>query len=119
MAVAQTFRLGLRIDKYELIRQIAEGGFGVIFVARDVNLGRDLAIKFLLPQHNSNPEIVSRFVGEARTLARVVHPGIVTVYESGEVSGTGTKADGTAFILMELLDGETLSQRIKRTGPTT
>ena len=117
MAGADTFRVGLRIDRYELTRQIAEGGFGVIWVARDVNLGRDLAIKFLLPQHNSNAEIVSRFVGEARTLARVVHPGIVTVYESGEVSGTNTKADGTAFILMELLEGETLSQRLRRTGP--
>ena len=114
--MSEIFHVGLRVGKYELIRKIAEGGFGVIFVARDVQLERELAMKFLLPQHNSNPEVVGRFVQEGRSLAKLVHPSIVTVYESGTVTGTGTAADGVAFIVMELLVGETLAQRLARVG---
>jgi serine/threonine protein kinase len=112
----EAFQTGLRIGKYELTRKLGEGGFGVLFVARDTSLDRELAIKFLHPHHSSNPDVVKRFVQEARSIAKVVHPGIVTVYESGEVWGTGTRADGAAFIIMELLHGETLTQRLKNSG---
>ncbi|MBA3454644.1 MAG: protein kinase, partial [Deltaproteobacteria bacterium] len=116
MSQGEAFQVGLRIGKYELTRKLGEGGFGVLFAARDTSLERDLAIKFLHPHHSSNPELVKRFVQEARSIAKVVHPGIITVYESGEVWGTGTGADGAAFIIMELLIGETLTQRMKASG---
>ena len=112
----EAFQVGLRIGKYELTRKLGEGGFGVLFVARDTSLDRELAIKFLHPHHSSNTDVVKRFVQEARSIAQIVHPGIVTVYESGEVSGTGTPADGAAYIMMELLKGETLTQRLKNSG---
>jgi len=112
----EAFQVGLRIGKYELTRKLGEGGFGVLFAARDTALDRDLAIKFLHPHHSSNTDVVKRFVQEARSIAKVVHPGVVTVYESGEVWGTGTPADGAAFIIMELLNGETLTQRMKASG---
>ncbi len=116
MSQGEAFQAGLRIGKYELTRKLGEGGFGVLFAARDTSLDRELAIKFLHPHHSSNPDVVKRFVQEARSIAKVVHPGVVTVYESGEVWGTGTRADGAAFIIMELLHGDTLTQRMKNSG---
>ena len=98
MSQGEAFQIGLRIGKYELTRKLGEGGFGVLFVARDTSLYRDLAIKFLHPHHSSNPDVVKRFVQEARSIGKVVHPGIVTIYESGTVQGTNTRADGAAFI---------------------
>ncbi|MGE3762422.1 MAG: protein kinase, partial [Kofleriaceae bacterium] len=112
----EVFNIGLRIGKYELTRKLAEGGFGTLFVAKDTALDRELVIKFLLPEHANNDQVVQRFLQEGRSLAKIVHPGIVTVYETGEVRGSGTRADGSAYIIMELLHGETLSQRLKRVG---
>ncbi|MFN0252290.1 MAG: protein kinase domain-containing protein, partial [Kofleriaceae bacterium] len=114
--VVEVFNIGLRIGKYELIRKLAEGGMGTLFVARDTSLDRELVIKFLLPEHANNAQVVQRFLQEGRSLAKIVHPGIVTVYETGEVQGTRTHADGCAYIIMELLHGETLAQRLKRVG---
>jgi len=112
----EVFNIGLRIGKYELIRKLAEGGFGVLFVARDTKLDRDLVIKFLLPEHATNAKLVQRFLQEGRSLARIAHPGIVTVFETGEIRDTGTPADGAAYIVMEYIDGETLTERLKRSG---
>lgn len=114
--VSEAIAVGLRIDKYELTSKIGEGGFGVVFVARDHRLERDVALKFLLPEHQSNPEVMNRFLQEARAVAKIVHPGIVTVYECAEVAGTRTPADGTAYIAMELLDGDSLSDRLAEVG---
>ncbi|MCX5748162.1 MAG: serine/threonine-protein kinase [Proteobacteria bacterium] len=108
---------GLRIGKYELTRQLGRGGFGVVFVAIDHSLGRECALKFLLPEHGARPDLLERFVLEARSAAQVGHAGIVTVFECGVFQGTGTPADGTAFIAMELLEGESLAMRLHRHGP--
>jgi hypothetical protein len=110
------FTPGLRIGRYELGKQLGEGGFGIVFVARDLSLDRDVALKFLLPEHTNNPQLLTRFLQEARAAARIPHPGIVTVFECGQLSGTGTNADGVAFIAMELLHGESLAERLKRIG---
>jgi len=105
----------MMIGKYELGKKLGQGGFGLVFVARDTGLDRDVALKFLHPEHTASAEILRRFLQEARSAAKIVHPGIVTVFECGQVSGTGT-ADGVAFIAMELLHGESLSDRLARAG---
>src|SRR5262245_10108455 len=98
-----TLETGVRIGRYELGTRLGQGGFGILYTARDAELGREIAIKILRPEHAFRPQVVQRFLQEARAAARISHPGIVTVYESGEVTGTNTRADGTVFIAMELL----------------
>jgi len=107
---------GVRVGKYVIGRKLGQGGFGVLHIARDSELERDVAIKFLRPEHAFKPTVVQRFLQEARAAARINHPGIVTVHESGIVGGTNTRADGTVYIAMELLQGETLAHRLKRVG---
>ena len=110
-----TLAAGMRIGKYELGKQLGEGGFGVVYLARDTGLDRDVALKFLHAEHTTNIEILQRFLQEARASARIVHSGIVTIHECGQVEGTKSALDGTAFIAMELLHGEPLSSRLDRT----
>src|ERR1051326_4457137 len=68
---------GGRVGKYELKEKLGQGTFGYVFVARDTNLDRDVAIKVLMPQHATNQEIVQRFILEARAASRVAHPGVI------------------------------------------
>jgi tetratricopeptide (TPR) repeat protein len=103
--------MGTRLGKYELGQELGRGGFGTIHIARDHELGRDVAIKLLRREHAFKEHVVQRFLQEARAAARINHPGIVTVFESGIAPG------GDVYMAMELLAGETLSQRLKRTGP--
>ncbi|MBA3458373.1 MAG: serine/threonine protein kinase [Deltaproteobacteria bacterium] len=110
---------GMHIGRYELGRKLGEGGFGVVFQARDSSLDREVALKFLHPEHTANAEILRRFLQEARSAAKIAHPGIVTVFECGQVSGTGTASDGVAYIAMEMLHGESLSDRLTRAGRLT
>jgi eukaryotic-like serine/threonine-protein kinase len=111
-----TISSGLTIGKYELGKKLGEGGFGFVFVGRDLSLDREVALKFLHPQHTANPEVLRRFLQEAKSAAKVIHPGIVTVFECGQVSGTGTSTDGVAYIAMELLHGESLADRLAHSG---
>jgi serine/threonine-protein kinase len=101
---------GELIGKYRLGKKLGEGAFGLVFTARDTGLDRDVALKFLRSHHVSNPQVVERFLQEARSAAKLSHPGIVTVYE------LGTARDGTVFIAMELLRGESLNDRLRRMG---
>ncbi len=105
---------GLKIGRYQLGRMLGEGGFGKVFVARDEQLGRDVALKVLLPEHCGNAEILKRFFHEARAAAAIRHAGIVMVFEYGRIEDTGTDADGSAFIAMEMLSGESLASRLRR-----
>ncbi|MCL4223457.1 MAG: protein kinase [Myxococcales bacterium] len=93
---------------------LGEGGFGKVFIAHDAQLGRDVALKVLLPEHSGSPEILQRFFHEARAAAAIQHAGIVMVFEYGRIEGTATAADGSAFIAMELLPGESLAGRLRR-----
>jgi tRNA A-37 threonylcarbamoyl transferase component Bud32 len=96
------------IGKYEVGRKLGQGGFGEIYVARDTGLDREIAIKVLRGEHTQRPQLVQRFLQEARAAARINHPGIVTVFECGETDAH------VVYIAMELLAGETLAARIKR-----
>ena len=101
-------------DRYRLQRLIATGGMGQVWEAIDTRLGRQVAVKVLKAEFSSDPEFVERFRAEARTVAMLNHPGIASVYDYGE-----TELDGegrTAYLVMELVNGEPLNSVLKRTG---
>ena len=89
--------------RYHLLGEIARGGMGVVLRARDVDLGRDLALKVLRTRHRDDPEVVSRFVEEARIGGQLQHPGIVPVHE------LGTLDDRRPYFTMKLVKGRTLA----------
>ncbi len=76
-----------RIGRFQIEGEIARGGVGAVYKARDVDLGRDIAIKVLLDDHNTRPTMVHRFVEEAQIGGQLQHPGIVTVHEMGLFAG--------------------------------
>ncbi|HEU0030242.1 MAG TPA: protein kinase [Kofleriaceae bacterium] len=102
----------MQIGKYLLGKKLGQGGFGVVFRAHDGSLDREVALKFLNAEASSTPQILQRFLQEARSAAKVAHPGIVTVYECGQLA----EANNAAYIAMELLDGESLTDRLARSG---
>src|SRR5437870_1763470 len=102
---------GRQIGAYRILQQIGHGGMGSVWLAEHTMLGRRAAIKVLHPEYSLRPEIVTRFFNEARAATAISDPGIVQVFDFGQ------EADGSAYIVMELLDGETLDQRLARKGP--
>lgn len=96
--------LGARIGSYELIRELGRGGMGAVFVARDIRLGRRVAIKFL---HTEQPEITARFLVEARATARCSHENIVVIHEVGEYQQQ-------PFMVLEYLEGTPLTKLLDR-----
>jgi tRNA A-37 threonylcarbamoyl transferase component Bud32/tetratricopeptide (TPR) repeat protein len=99
-------RAGTRLGPYEIVAAIGAGGMGEVYKARDERLARDVAIKLLATHSTDSPRARERFKREAQAVAALQHPNICTIYDVGET------ADGRAFIVMELLQGETLQQRI-------
>src|SRR5688572_8150144 len=100
---------GTRLGPYEILSPLGAGGMGEVYRARDTRLGRDVAIK-VLPQHlSSNSEVRARFEREAKTVSSLNHPNICTLHDVG-------REGDTDFLVMELIDGETLASRIAR-GP--
>ena len=92
-----------RGDRYQLFGEIARGGMGAVLKGRDLDLGRDLAVKVLLSSHRDTPELVRRFVEEAQIGGQLQHPGIVPVYELGAF------ADQRPYFTMKLVKGRTLA----------
>jgi hypothetical protein len=92
-----------QVGRFGLIREIARGGMGQVFLARDTKLGRKVAIKFLL---QNDPTFVSRFLIEARATARCTHENIVTIYEVGE-------HHGLPYMVLEYLEGRTLQDLLQ------
>jgi eukaryotic-like serine/threonine-protein kinase len=108
-------RVGVTLSgRYRLQRLIATGGMGQVWEAVDSRLGRRVAVKVLKAEYSSDPEFVERFRAEARTVAMLNHPGIAGVHDYGEteIEGEGR----TAYLVMELVNGEPLNSVIKRTG---
>src|SRR5215831_13752207 len=101
---------GSRIGPYEVTSHLGEGAMGVVFRAHDTKLQRDVALKLLPGNFAKEPERLSRFQREAQLLASLNHPNIAHIYGLEEVDGSGC-------IVMELVEGETISERLKRTGP--
>jgi eukaryotic-like serine/threonine-protein kinase len=103
-------RAGTRLGPYEIVAAIGAGGMGQVYKARDERLARDVAIKLLAAHSTDSIRARERFTREAQAVAALQHPNICTIYDVGET------ADGRVFIVMELLQGETLQQRIAH-GP--
>jgi serine/threonine-protein kinase len=108
-------RVGVTLsDRYRLERLIATGGMGQVWEGKDSRLGRQVAIKVLKAEFSTDPEFVERFRAEARTVAMLNHSGIASVYDYGETELAD--AGRTAYLVMELVNGEPLNSVIKRTG---
>jgi serine/threonine protein kinase len=111
--------IGGRLGAYEIVAKLGEGGMGEVYRARDSSLNRDVAIKILLPDVSGDPDRLARFSREAQVLAALNHPNIAHIYGLDRQHGREgqDRQDGkTAFIVMELVEGEELARRIAR-GP--
>src|SRR6476469_8525885 len=98
--------------RYRLDERIAGGGMGDVWRGTDEVLGRTVAIKILLPALMEDPGFAERFRGEARTMATINHPGVVDIYDYGS-------ENGTAFLIMEYIEGDALSRTLSRVGRLT
>ena len=101
--------IGAQLGSYEVTALIGEGGMGRVFRARDAKLKRDVAIKVLPEEFSRDPERLARFQREAEALAALNHARIGAIYDLAE-------ADGSRFLVLELVEGETLDERLRR-GP--
>lgn len=101
---------GVSIGPYRIVRKLGEGGMGAVWLGEHQLLGRRAAIKVLLPIYSANQGIVQRFFNEARAVTAVADPGIVQVFDFGQ------HTDGSAFLVMEFLEGEAMDARLKRIG---
>ncbi|HEY3806765.1 MAG TPA: serine/threonine-protein kinase [Kofleriaceae bacterium] len=95
------------IGRYQILELLGEGGMGSVYVAHDPQLDRDVALKLVRSDHRTRPEMDARLAREARAMARVRHPNVIAVYDSGEV-------DEGVYIAMELVEGETLKRWLAR-----
>jgi serine/threonine protein kinase len=100
---------GKRLGPYEILSAVGAGGMGEVYRAKDTRLDRIVAIKILLDQHVSNPKLCERFEREARTIASLNHPNICVLHDIGH-------QDGTDYLVMEYVEGETLAARLEK-GP--
>ena len=96
--------------RYRITHKIAEGGMAEVYAAKHELMGRDAAVKLLLPEMSAQRDIVKRFFNEAQVAASIDHPGIVKVLD------VGYTAEGRAYLVMEMLAGEPMNERLKRTG---
>ena len=104
-----TLGVGARLGPYEVLAPVGAGGMGEVYRAKDTKLGRDVALKILPASFTNDPERVARFRREAQVLASLNHPHIAQIHGLEEV-------EGTQFLVLELVDGESLDKRIGR-GP--
>lgn len=102
--------LGQSIGSYQILKRLGEGGMGVVYEAVHTQIKRHAAIKLLHAQYSQNPQIAQRFLNEAKAVNIVKHPGLVEVFEYGQL------LDKTAYIVMEYIAGESLKQVLDRHG---
>jgi len=98
---------GQRLAQYEILSPLGSGGMGEVYRARDLRLDREVAIKVMAEHVAADPEMRRRFETEAKAVAALSHPGILSIYELVIV-------EGIPVAVMELLEGETLRQRLGR-----
>src|SRR4029077_18852152 len=100
---------GSRLGPYEIVGHLGAGGMGIVYRARDPRLDREVAIKVLPDDVVRDPERLSRFEREARAAGALDHPNVIAVHDLGSEGGT-------PYVVTELLEGETLRDRL-RSGP--
>lgn len=104
---------GAQVDHFQITRWLGSGGMGEVYLARDVRLGRRVALKFVRSDHAGRAVVGRRFLAEARATARFSHPNIVTIYDMGE-------HQGAPYLALEFIEGQSLRQRMReqpRCGP--
>src|SRR5512147_1875574 len=101
--------IGKTLGNFEITSQLGRGGMGEVYQAKDWKLGRDVAIKVLPEEFARDSDRVARFQREAKLLASLNHPNIAAIHGLEE-------CDGTNFLILELVEGQTLAERIKA-GP--
>jgi serine/threonine protein kinase len=101
--------VGDSVGDFRILRQIGEGGMGVVFLARDERLERQVALKVVAPHLAEDQEFRQRFIAEARSAAAIDHPNVVTVYSSGMV-------DGTLYMAMKYVKGTDLRAALRDDG---
>jgi serine/threonine protein kinase len=102
--------IGEKYGNYQAISLLGEGGMGAVYLAEHPGIGRKVAVKVLRSELDHDPQLLTRFLNEARAANAIRHPNIIEVLDSG------TTARGASYLVMELLEGESLSARIKRLG---
>jgi tetratricopeptide (TPR) repeat protein/tRNA A-37 threonylcarbamoyl transferase component Bud32 len=102
-----------RVGKYEIVRPIGKGAMGMVYLAHDTILERDVALKVMVAQIADDPELIQRFSREAKAVARMTHPNVVMVFD------LGTHTDGSPYIAMELLKGQDLQKAMRTPPPMT
>ena len=103
--------VGQTIGNYRITAKLGEGGMGVVYLAEHPVIGRKVAMKAIHPELSRNPEVVSRFVTEAKAVNQIGNEHIVDIHDFG------TTADGDFYFIMEFLQGESLADRVKREAP--
>jgi len=106
---------GARLGPYEIVSHIGAGAMGVVYKAQDTRLGRNVAIKVLPPVFARDPERLSRFEREARAVAALNHPNIVSVHDVGsaEITDDAGETVRVTYLITELLDGDTLRAKLE------
>src|SRR5215510_7528578 len=102
-----TIEAGARLGPYEIVSPVGAGGMGEVYRAKDTRLGRDVAVKVLPAHMSSSPELRQRLEREARTISQLSHPHICALHDVGH-------QNGTEYLVMEYLEGETLSERLAK-----
>src|SRR5215510_8076938 len=100
-----TIRPGQQLGPYEIVAPLGAGGMGEVFRARDTRLHREVAIKVIPERFSDSPEALARFEREARAVAALSHPNILSLFDFG-------KSDGISYAVAELLQGDTLRARL-------
>src|SRR5438105_8931565 len=108
-AAAMTLEAGVKLGPYEIVSPLGSGGMGEVYKARDTRLRRDVAVKVLPESLCADPAALARFQREASAVAALSDPNILAIHDVGD-------ENGTAYAVMELLEGETLRSRLE-SGP--
>jgi serine/threonine-protein kinase len=102
--------IGQRFGNYRAVSLLGEGGMGAVYLAEHPDIGRKVAIKVLRAEFSRDPQLLQRFMNEARAANAIRHPNIIEVLDSG------TTDNGMPYLVMELLEGEPLSSRVRKAG---
>src|ERR1700761_4832182 len=98
--------IGKLVSHYEVLNELGRGGMGIVYLARDVQLNRRVALKFLSPHLSGEDKLIRRFIQEAQAASSLDHPNICTIHE------IGTSSDNQLFIAMSFYEGQTVSEKL-------